>query len=204
MSLQPTGSPRVDLYLASSSPRRREILAQIGVNFAVVGAGIEELRRAGESPLDYVQRLAREKARAGWRQVRHEGLTPAPVLGADTLGVLDGQILEKPRDREHAAELLRRMSGREHRVITAVAMTDGTREDVSYSDTRVEFRALDDDEIARYWESGEPRDKAGGYGIQGLGGVFVRALHGSYSNVVGLPIEATLPLLAAYNVPWWQ
>ncbi len=197
-------NPQVDLFLASASPRRRDILTQIGVRFTVLSAGIEEIPRAGEEALDYVQRLALEKARAGWRYIQQRGLSPAPVLGADTLGLLGGQILEKPRDRQHAAELLRRMSGREHRVITAVAITDGNREDVRYSETRVCFRALDEAEIARYWETGEPRDKAGGYGIQGLGGVFVEALYGSYSNVVGLPIEATVPLLAAYNVRWWQ
>lgn len=196
--------PKVDLYLASASPRRRDILQQIGVRFAVVAAGVEERRHEGESPLDYIQRLASDKARAGWQQLNHKGWPLAPVLGADTVGLLDEQVLEKPRDQVHGAELLRRMSGREHRVISAVAITDGQRETVSYSETRVQFRPLTETEITRYWETGEPCDKAGGYGIQGLGGVFVQALYGSYSNVVGLPVEATVPLLAAYNVPWWQ
>lgn len=198
----PAGS--VTLYLASGSPRRRDILTQIGVCFAVLKPEVEEIREQGEAPLAYVQRLALAKARAGWRQMQAQGLPEAPVLGADTIGILDGHILEKPRDGDHAAELLRLMSNREHRVVTAVAITDGVGETCRCSETRVRFRALDEAEISRYWATGEPRDKAGGYGIQGLGGVFVSELHGSYSNVVGLPIEATVPLLAAYNVPWWQ
>lgn len=194
----------VALYLASGSPRRRDILTQIGVRFAVLRPQVEEIRQQGETPLSYVQRLALTKARAGWRQMRSLGLPQAPVLGADTIGIIDGQVLEKPRDRDHAAELLRLLSGREHCVVTAVAITDGVGETCRCSETRVCFRALEESEISRYWATGEPRDKAGGYGIQGLGGVFVSELHGSYSNVVGLPIEATVPLLAAYNVSWWQ
>ncbi|HEY7885985.1 MAG TPA: nucleoside triphosphate pyrophosphatase [Cellvibrionaceae bacterium] len=194
---------QIALYLASGSPRRREILQQIGINFAVIKPSVVEQCGVGELPAAYVQRLAQDKARAGWAQLPLDG-PRAPVLGADTIGIVDGQLLEKPRDQAHGAQLLRLMSGREHRVLTAVAITDGQTEQVITSETRVCFRPLSEEEITAYWHTGEPQDKAGGYAIQGLGAVFVREIHGSYSNVVGLPIEATVALLAAYNVPWWQ
>lgn len=191
-----------DLYLASQSPRRRELLAQIGVKHAVVRASVPEHPAPGEPALDYVQRLAREKAIAGFAELQR--LPAVPVLGADTLGVIDGEILEKPRDADHARAILLRLSGRTHEVITAVALYDGHRLGHRISVTNVSFRELSEREIAAYWETGEPHDKAGGYGIQGLGAVFVKAIQGSYSCVVGLPIEATCELLQEFNVPWWS
>lgn len=193
-----------DMYLASQSPRRRELLTQIGVNFALIEAPVEERPNGDESPADYVQRLALDKARAGWAALEAGGLPQWPVLGADTIGVFENAILEKPTDPEHAAAVLRRLSGREHQVLSAVAMRDGVTEQVRLSVTRVGFRPLTDTEIRDYWHSGEPADKAGGYAIQGLGAVFVRELHGSYTGVVGLPLEVTLDLLRDFQVPWWQ
>lgn len=193
-----------DLYLASQSPRRRELLAQIGVDFAPLSVSVEEAHRADEPPEDYVQRLALDKARAGWAHVQADAMPQQPVLGADTIGVLDGEILEKPLDLEHGAAMLRRLSGTRHLVLSAVAICDGVTEQVRLSATEVEFRRLTDQEIRTYWHTGEPADKAGGYAIQGLGAVFVRRLHGSYTGVVGLPLEVTLELLRDFQVPWWQ
>lgn len=193
-----------DLYLASQSPRRRELLRQIGVRHAVINAAIPEQPSVGETALAYVQRLAREKAAAGFLQVGRQGLPVAPVLGADTLGLLDGEILEKPRDQAHAHHMLRQLSGCTHQVITAVALHSHMHKAVRFSTTEVSFRELSDAEIADYWETGEPRDKAGSYAIQGLGAVFVREIRGSYSGVVGLPIESTLELLREFAVPWWS
>ncbi len=193
-----------DLYLASQSPRRRELLQQIGVKHAVIRAAVPEQPAAGETALDYVQRLAREKAAAGYAELQRQQLPLAPVLGADTLGLIDGEILEKPRDKTHAHHILRQLSGRTHEVITAVALHNQSLQSQRLSITQVTFRELSDEEIAAYWETGEPQDKAGGYGIQGLGAVFVKEIHGSYSCVVGLPIEATYELLREFNVPWWS
>lgn len=192
------------LYLASQSPRRRELLNQIGVIHAIISAPVPEQPGSGEAPMAYVQRLAREKAAAGFAELQRLGLPLAPVLGADTIGLIDGDLLEKPRDRTHAADILRRLSGRSHEVITAVALHDQTRQAERLSVTKVSFRRLTDAEINAYWDTGEPRDKAGGYGIQGLGAVFVTGIQGSYSCVVGLPIEATCELLREFNVPWWS
>lgn len=193
-----------DLYLASQSPRRRELLHQIGVNHAVIRVSVPEQPAINESALDYVQRLAREKAAAGFAELQRQHLPLAPVLGADTLGLIDGELLEKPRDKTHAHHILRRLSGCTHDVITAVALHDQQRQVQRLSVTQVTFRVLSDAEIAAYWETGEPQDKAGGYGIQGLGGVFVKEIRGSYSCVVGLPIEATCELLREFNIPWWS
>ena len=191
------------LYLASQSPRRRELLQQIGVVHAVINASIPEQPAAGEMALDYVQRLAREKAAAGFAQLVQQQLPLAPVLGADTLGLLDGEILEKPRNKAHAEAMLRQLSGRTYQVITAVALHSNTRQALRVSTTDVTFRPLSDAEIAAYWDTGEPQDKAGSYAIQGLGAVFVQEIRGSYSGVVGLPIEATCELLREFSVPWW-
>lgn len=193
-----------DLYLASQSPRRRELLRQIGVRHDVISASVPEQPAVGESAIDYVQRLAREKAAAGYAQLLQKNLPLAPVLGADTLGLLDGDILEKPRDQAHAEQMLRQLSGRTHQVITAVALHSSAKQALRLSITDVTFRELSDAEITAYWHTGEPQDKAGSYGIQGLGGVFVKEIRGSYSCVVGLPIEATCELLREFAVPWWS
>lgn len=193
-----------DLYLASQSPRRRELLHQIGVRHSVVRVSVPEQIAAGESALDYVQRLAREKAAAGFAELQHQQLPLAPVLGADTLGLIDGEVLEKPRDKAHAHQILRQLSGRTHEVITAIALHSQAKQAQRLAITRVTFRELKDAEIDAYWKTGEPQDKAGGYGIQGLGAVFVKEIHGSYSCVVGLPIEAACELLREFQVPWWS
>jgi septum formation protein len=193
-----------DVYLASQSPRRRELLSQIGVRHAVVTVDVPEIRQPDELPGAYVQRLASAKASAGFAQVQSQGLPARPVMGADTIVVCDQLILEKPDDATEAAAMLRLLSGRSHEVITAVAICEGERLEHALSITEVRFRWLDDAEIAHYWHTGEPQDKAGGYGIQGFGAVFVDAINGSYSNVVGLPLEVSFQLLQKFNVPCWQ
>ena len=204
-----------DVYLASASPRRRELLAQIGVRFAVVAQDVPEQHRPGESPAAFVQRLALEKAQAGWQALQ----APArrPVLGADTVVVVDEAILGKPTGREEALAMLGRLSGRAHRVLSAVAMVEGMggdvnggeevaaglgqyRQAVRLSESRVWFRAIDERERSAYWASGEPADKAGSYAIQGLGAIFVERLEGSYSGVMGLPLFETAELLQAGGV----
>ncbi|ELY4574118.1 septum formation inhibitor Maf [Cronobacter turicensis] len=184
-----------DLYLASGSPRRQELLGMLGVTFERLVPGVEEQRAPQEAPQNYVTRLARDKARAGVALAARD----LPVLGADTIVVLDGDVLEKPRDAAHAAEMLRRLSGQTHEVMTAVALADKQRVRERLVMTRVTFRALTAQDIAAYVESGEPMDKAGAYGIQGLGGCFVRRIEGSYHAVVGLPLVETWELLSEFN-----
>lgn len=188
------------LFLASASPRRRELLTQIGVPFSLLSVAIDETPQAGESPDTYVQRLAREKALAGLASVEQPA---ACVLGADTTVVLDGQILGKPADRADSLAMLQALSGREHQVMTAVALANNTECIVRLVVSRVQFRPITTDEAERYWASGEPADKAGGYAIQGLGAVFVSGLQGSYSGVVGLPLCETAQLLEAFGIPVW-
>lgn len=188
------------LHLASGSPRRRELLAQIGVPFTVVSAPIDETPQVGEAAQAYVERLAQAKAVAGFNLLD----APGVVLGADTAVVLDGQILGKPENREHALAMLGDLSKREHQVLTAVAVTDGTRSLSLCVATKVRFRTISFDEACRYWDSGEPLDKAGGYAIQGLGAVFVSAIEGSYSAVVGLPLSETAELLEQFGILCWQ
>lgn len=184
-----------DLYLASGSPRRQELLGMLGVTFERLVPGVEEQRAPQEAPQDYVTRLARDKARAGVALAARD----LPVLGADTIVVLNGDVLEKPRDAAHAAEMLRRLSGQTHEVMTAIALADKQRVRERLVMTRVTFRALTARDIAAYVESGEPMDKAGAYGIQGLGGCFVRRIEGSYHAVVGLPLVETWELLSEFN-----
>jgi septum formation protein len=190
------------LYLASGSPRRRELLTQIGVPFTVVSAAIDETPLTNESPASYVERLARGKAAAG-RAALVEA-TGACVLGADTAVILDGQILGKPVDQADALAMLLALSDREHEVLTAIALIDGQRCETRLVSSRVRFRKISADEATTYWHSGEPQDKAGGYAIQGLAAVFVAGLNGSYSAVVGLPVCETAELLAQFGIPCWQ
>ena len=185
----------VSLYLASGSPRRQELLTQLGISFEKVVPGIEELRRPHESAQQYVGRLAREKAQAGVALTAHD----LPVLGADTIVILNGEVLEKPRDAAHAAVMLRMLSGNTHQVMTAVALADSQHTLDCLVVTEVTFRTLSDDDITHYVASGEPLDKAGAYGIQGLGGCFVRKINGSYHAVVGLPLVETYELLSNFN-----
>ncbi|MDZ4034525.1 nucleoside triphosphate pyrophosphatase [Kluyvera ascorbata] len=185
----------VSLYLASGSPRRQELLTQLGMTFEKVVPGIEELRRPQEPAQQYVARLALEKAQAGVALARHD----LPVLGADTIVVLNGEVLEKPRDAAHAAAMLRKLSGNTHQVMTAVALADSQHTLDCLVVTEVTFRMLSEEDIADYVASGEPLDKAGAYGIQGLGGCFVRKINGSYHAVVGLPLVETYELLSNFN-----
>jgi len=195
--MEPQQTP--DIFLASHSPRRRELLEQLGVRFRSVEQNADESLHSGESPEVYVIRLALEKARAG-----HAALAGdlANVLGADTAVVLDGEILGKPADREEALDMLTRLSGRSHRVLTGVAMVDGEREATRLSVSTVTFRDLGERELSLYWESGEPKGKAGAYAIQGRGGVFVEQLEGSYSGVMGLPLFETGDLLEEFDVDY--
>ncbi|MCP1648930.1 MULTISPECIES: Maf family protein [Pseudomonas aeruginosa group] len=190
------------LYLASSSPRRRELLTQIGLPFHIVPASIDETPEAGESAYAYVERLARSKALAGLNFLAQRA--DVCVLGADTAVVLDGRILGKPVDRDDALAMLQALSGREHEVLTAVAVADRDRCEARVVSSRVTFRAVSAEEAERYWETGEPQDKAGGYAIQGLAAVFVSRVEGSYSAVVGLPLCETSALLADFSIPSWQ
>lgn len=192
--------PAEFVYLASGSPRRRELLAQIGVPFRVIGADVDEAVLAGESPDRYVLRLAAAKAQAGWVGTRGA----APVLGADTAVVLEGRILGKPVDAADGIAMLEKLSSRTHLVLSAVALRAAGGVATRLCRSEVEFRALDPAECREYWESSEPCDKAGGYAIQGLAAVFVRSLRGSYSGVVGLPIFETAELLKAAGVPRWR
>lgn len=190
------------LYLASGSPRRRELLAQIGVPFVTLGAAIDESALPAEPAHGYVERLALEKARTGLASLADN--TDAVVLGADTAVVLDGQILGKPQDRSEALAMLAALSGREHQVLTAVALASRSRSAVQVVTSRVTFRPLRPGEAEAYWATGEPCDKAGSYGIQGLAAVFVSQLQGSYSAVVGLPLCETAQMLNEFAIPCWQ
>lgn len=170
------------LILASQSPRRRELLASAGIPFVVRPASVEEARLAEEDPGEHVCRLAREKA---------QSVACAPgeiVLGADTVVVIDAEVLGKPSDRDHAARMLRRLSGRSHEVVTGICLRTSNRLIVDMESTRVRFARLPEQEIAAYVESGEPMDKAGAYAIQGLASRFIDRIEGCYCNVVGLPV----------------
>lgn len=189
------------IYLASRSPRRQELLAQIGVKFEVVETDVDESVADGESPRAYVERLARAKAEAGWRRVERDNLPRAPVLGADTTVAVDGRILGKPADGLEAAEMLAALSGRLHEVLTAVAVKHDSRLESAVSVSEVRFKTLSKEEIARYIGTGECEDKAGAYGIQGHAARFVAELRGSFSGVVGLPLYETAQLLERIGAP---
>jgi septum formation protein len=187
-------SPAV-LYLASASPRRRELLQQIGVLFRVMGTSVDETPLRGEAPLDLVSRLAAAKARAGWEASREP--RDAPILAADTVVVLDGEILGKPKDGDDAQRMLLRLSARTHEVLTAVALRCAAGTEIKVSRSLVTFRAILAAEAEAYWATGEPSDKAGGYAIQGRAAIFIADLHGSYSGVMGLPLFETAELLCS-------
>lgn len=199
--------PRI--YLASQSPRRRELLKQIGVHFEVLllrndprrNVDVDETPLPDEAPQEYVQRICHAKAQAGWNAVQARMLRAWPVLAADTVVELDGEIYGKPRDTAHAAAILRALSGRTHRVLTAVALAYQGRCEARLSITEVEFAALDEGRIHRYLLSNEAYDKAGAYGIQGMAGAFVRRLDGSYTGVMGLPLYETVELLHLFGHP---
>lgn len=182
------------LILASSSPRRKALLEQLGIRCEVRPVDIDESVREGETPRGYVERLALEKARAARTD---DG---AVVLGADTAVVVDDDILGKPRDFAHAREMLKRLADREHEVLTAVAVVVGAHEEVVTTTSRVVFGPLADETIEAYWATGEPADKAGAYAVQGIAGAFVRELHGSVTGVIGLPLYETVELLHRFGI----
>ncbi len=192
--------PQPQLVLASGSPRRRELLDQIGVRHLVQTADVDESALVGESATALVKRLAQVKAQTVWQLRNAQGELPLPVLGADTLGLLGGQLLTKPQDFADAQTMLRRMSGTWHDIFTAIALVTGEQTQVQICHSRVKFRLLSEADILAYWQSGEPQDKAGSYAIQGLGAVFVERLEGSFSGVMGLPLFETAQLLAAANI----
>ncbi|HUM93415.1 MAG TPA: Maf family protein [Candidatus Competibacter sp.] len=192
----------VRLYLASASPRRRQLLRQIGVGYRLLAVAVDETPLAEEPPAAYVARLALAKAQAGVAATR--GRRAAwPVLGADTSVVADGVILGKPRDRAEGLAMLERLSGREHAVLSAVALATPSRQAVKVQESRVRFREVSPAERAAYWDCGEPADKAGGYGIQGRAAAFIAELRGSYSGVMGLPLFETAELLREFGMPLW-
>jgi septum formation protein len=189
------------IRLASSSPRRSALLDQIGVRHVVEPADVDETQRRSEVPGDYVLRLARAKAEHVWE--RRSVPQWIPVLAADTAVVIDAEVLGKPMDREAGLTMLARLSGRTHEVLTAIAVRSTRGLATALSVSRVRFRALTPEECDRYWATGEPADKAGGYAVQGLGAVFIAHLAGSYSGVMGLPLHETAELLVAADVQLW-
>ena len=198
------------LYLASRSPRRRELLTQVGIQFDTLAFrspprqddDVDETAHAGEAPLVYVERVARLKAEHGWRTVELRRLMPQLVLAADTTLEFDGEIIGKPADAADARAILRRLSGRAHKVLTAVAVAFEGRIESATSISDVTFGELTDADIRRYIASGEPMDKAGAYGIQGRAGMFIEHLSGSYSGVMGLPLHETGVLLRRFGFPF--
>jgi septum formation protein len=199
--------PRI--YLASRSPRRRELLTQIGVRFDLLlfraapreDEEVSEAWLPGETPEDYVQRVARAKAMFGAGLIASRAIVVRAVLAADTTLDLDGEIIGKPTDEADAISILTRLSGRSHRVLTAIAMARGERVEHRLSISEVRFRALSAEEIRRYVQSGEPMDKAGAYGIQGHAAMFIEHIHGSHSGIVGLPLCETTLLLREFGYP---
>jgi septum formation protein len=199
-ALQRPGPAR--LILASASPRRRELLRQIGVPHRVIPADIDERRLPGEGIEQCVQRLAHQKADCVYDAL--DTADGAVVLAADTAVVLQDQLLGKPADRDQALQMLQQLSGRTHRVLTAVALRSAAGSSSHLSDSEVRFRDLRAGEAERYWASGEPRDKAGAYAIQGYAAAFIADLRGSYSGVMGLPLYETAELLHRAGVALWQ
>ncbi|HKM37089.1 MAG TPA: Maf family protein [Thiopseudomonas sp.] len=186
------------LYLASTSPRRRDLLAQTDIKFTALDISIDETQRPNELPNAYVERLAKEKAEAGFNSVQDD--EHAVVLAADTIVVLEDSILGKPQDQTQAQDMLRALSGRSHVVMTAFAIKTHEQIRVQRVNTTVFFRPITSKEIEWYWQTGEQHDKAGGYGIQSKGGVFVSTISGSYSAVVGLPLAEVLSALNTLDI----
>jgi septum formation protein len=204
----PSPSPKIKIYLASRSPRRRELLKQIDVSFEVLvlrehparGLDVDESVHPGEAPADYVHRVALAKAEVGWRRIEQRRLRRFPVLGADTAVCIGEEILGKPADRADAARMLRMLSGREHRVLTAVAIKLEDRVEEVASESRVRFCELDESDVEAYLKSGEATDKAGAYAIQGRAAAFVTEIHGSYTGIMGLPLHETAQLIRKFRM----
>ncbi len=185
------------IYLASASPRRRELLSQIGVAFRVQPADIPEIPRPGEAVGDFVRRIALAKA----AEVSANHAKGHAVLGADTVVMVAGEMLGKPKDRDEGLAMLAKLSGRRHQVLTGVAMVRDGQQAVALDTSDVWFRTLEAGECSAYWETGEPADKAGAYAVQGIGAVFIERIEGSFSGVMGLPLHLTAKLLADFQVP---
>lgn len=202
-----------DLYLASQSPRRRELLQQLGIRFEQLrfratpeedDSDVAEDVLPNEDAVTYVQRIARIKAEGGVRRLSLRDLPRLPVLSADTTLEVDGEIIGKPDDAAHAAAILRQLSGRTHRVLTAIAMADDSRLATRLSVSTVAMRPLSEQDIAHYIATGEPFDKAGAYGIQGHAAVFISEIRGSYTGIMGLPLFETAELLAEFGISVWR
>ena len=192
------------MYLASASPRRKDLLQQIGVRFEQLSVAVDETPGPDEAALDYVCRLAQSKAEAGFSLLSQSNKPLAFVLGSDTSVVLDQRILGKPQHQQDAVDMLLALSGRCHQVITAVALVHGPETWLGHGLAEVKFCQISEQQAVDYWHSGEPQDKAGGYAIQGLGAVFVERISGSYSAVVGLPLFETAELLKQANIAIWN
>lgn len=196
------------IYLASRSPRRRELLKQIGIGYEMLllredlvrGADVDETPQSGEDPHDYVRRIAEIKAATGWLRVGQRRLPRLPVLAADTAVIVEGRILGKPTGSQEAIEMLGALAGREHEVLSAVAVAYEGRLEMRLSVSKVGFKPLSDEQIRRYVMTGEPLDKAGAYAIQGKAAAFVSSLSGSYSGVMGLPLSETAELLTDFGM----
>lgn len=196
------------IYLASRSPRRRELLKQIGVDFELLllredaarGADVDETPLPGEDPREYVLRISRSKAEVGWQRLRERRLPQRPVLAADTAVALGDRIMGKPANHGQAVGMLQALSGKRHEVLTAVAVANAGRIEQKLSVSLVQFAELDDPSIRRYVMTGEPLDKAGAYGIQGYAAAFIEKIEGSYSGVMGLPLYETAQLLASFGI----
>ena len=197
------------IYLASQSPRRRELLKQIGVHYELLllrndprrNVHVDETPLDGELPVDYVLRVCRDKALAGWKTLVLRNQPLLPVLAADTTVTLDGMIIGKPDNNDHAIEILRMLSGTQHQVLTAVAIAFEERIELRLSSSTITFDTLSEERIRRYLLTGEAHDKAGAYGIQGHAGAFVKHLEGSYTGVMGLPLYETVELLKLFGYP---
>ncbi|MCH2345899.1 MAG: Maf family nucleotide pyrophosphatase [Pseudomonadales bacterium] len=189
-------SPQI--ILASTSPRRRQLLSQLGLEFTVAVQDIDEIQHPGEVPIDFVRRMAIEKVQAAQAELTDEATSL--VIGGDTVVVFKGSVLGQPEDKEDGLRMLRLLSGKAHFVLTAVAVATSDKKRVSVSESKVKICRISEQEAEAYWQSREPVDKAGAYGIQGLGAVFVKTLHGSYSGVMGLPLYETAKLLSEFGI----
>ena len=195
----------LQIYLASQSPRRRTLIEQLGISYQAINVEVDERQQSGELPVDFVSRLASEKAQAGWQLVSELGI---PVVGADTCIVLDQKIVGKPLDQQHGIELLKRYSGKSHQVVTGIAMVGHAGgvsgapvvQQVRVNTSQVKFRAITDRECEQYWQTGEPEGKAGGYAIQGKAAAFIEKIEGSYSGVMGLPLFEFSELISEFGI----
>ena len=192
--------PKVELILASGSPRRKEMLQNLGVNFSVYVTDTDESRKEGELAEDFVARLARDKARAAQQKIGRSD--PIAILAADTIVVQNGRVYGKPTDFEHAKRIWQSLSGNKHQVMTAISLLHGSTMSVKVSVTEVEFARITETQMQRYWQTDEPKDKAGAYAIQGLACAWVKSIKGSYSNVVGLPLREVNLLLSEIELNW--